>query len=124
LLSTSLALSGGRGPCVLGYAPRKSNMDAGDCIFLAQTIIVFLTGVIVLYYARETHKLRKSSERQIRIAAKTGLLAAYMQNLTLIEARNIAWASQGKVTREDTTEVAQQINTLEAEINQLISESD
>jgi hypothetical protein len=47
-----------------------------------------------------------------------------MQNLTLIEARNIAWASQGKVTREDTTEVAQQINTLEAEINQLISESD
>jgi len=98
-------------------------MDVGDWIFLGQTIIVFLTGGIVFYYAKETHRLRKTSERHMQIAAKTALLAAYMQNFTIIESRNIAWQNQGKVTREDTSDVAEQINKLELEINRLISES-
>jgi len=99
-------------------------MDAGDWIFLSQTIIVFVTGGIVLCYAKETHRLRKTSERHMQVAAKTALLAAYMQNLSIIESRNIAWQNQRKVKREDTSDVADQINKLELEINRLISESE
>jgi len=99
-------------------------MDAGDWILFVQTAIVLATGFIVYYYASETHKLRKTSERHMQITAKIGLLAAYMQNLSVIEMRNASWAGQGKVTYQDTSEVTAQIDKLEAEINQLTAESD
>jgi hypothetical protein len=98
-------------------------MDAGDWIFLVQTVIVLLTGCIVYYYARETHKLRKTSERHMQIAAKTGLLAACMQNLTVIEMQNVAGANF-RVPRKDTSKVTAEIEKLEAEIKRLTVESD
>ena len=109
--------------CIANHIPDTSKMDSGDWIFLGQTIIVLLTGGIVFYYARETHRLPKTSERHIQIAAKTGLLAAYMQDPLIIESRNFAWESQGKMTRQDASGVTEQIQKLEAEINKLISES-
>jgi len=98
-------------------------MDVGDWIFLVQTGIVFLTGCIVYYYARETHKLRKTSERHIQITAKIGLLAAHMQNLTVTEMQNMSYASQNKMTRIVTSDIVAEINKLEAEIDRLTAES-
>lgn len=99
-------------------------MDVGDWIFIVQTGIVLATGVVVCYYAIETHKLRVTSERHMQITAKIGLLAAYMQNLTVIEMRNASWTSQGRTMYEDTSEVSDQIEKLQKEINQLSADSD
>jgi hypothetical protein len=99
-------------------------MDIGDYIFIAQTTIVLATGLVVVYYARETHKLRRTSERHMQLTAKIGLLAAYMQNLTVTQMRNTSRANQGRTMYEDTSELTAQINKLETEINQLTAESD
>jgi hypothetical protein len=106
-------------------------MDPGNWIFLAQTCIVFLTGLIVLWYTFETHKLRRATQQQLKsaqksqkIAATTALLAGYVQYLAILEQENNAWMMAGKTTRNDTSDLAQKIDSLEKELNLLMASSD
>ncbi len=113
-------------------------MKPGDWILLAQTIIVFLTGLLILWYTFETRTLRKTSqenaqalERQLRftqighkIAAKSALLASYTQYLAVVEDRNNIWMSKGQMTSQDTSDLHRQIDTLEAESNALLKDAE
>jgi hypothetical protein len=56
-------------------------MDAGDWIFLAQTIVVTLTGIVIFWYAWETQQLRKVTTRQAELVAEQ--LAMMRQSLQM-----------------------------------------
>ena len=48
---------------------------------LAQTIVLFLTGLVVIWYAWETHQLRKTSSRQAELMQQQ--LASMQESLRL-----------------------------------------
>jgi hypothetical protein len=94
-------------------------MDVGDYIFAVQTVVVLLTGVVVFWYARETHSLRNAAQRQLEISGKSAILAAKMQYLVAMEEKNNIWISMGKQTSVVTYDLEKRINALQAEIDQL-----
>jgi hypothetical protein len=92
-------------------------MDIGDYIFAIQTLLVAISGGIVCWYTFETHRLRKTAQRQIQISAKTAILAAKMQYLVAMEEKNNIFMSMGRHTAVDTHEIENRINALQAEID-------
>ncbi len=104
-------------------------MTTTEWLLMAQTAILFVTGLVVIWYTYETHQLRKGSQQQLdaiqrghRIAAKSALLASYNHYLSVVEDRNNLWASQGKQTWQETSDLRQQIDTLEKGIVKLLDD--
>jgi hypothetical protein len=109
-------------------------MTNSEWIALFQTAIVMLTGVVIVWYTFETHRLRKISQataasldKQLKatetghqIAAASALLASYNQYLAVMEDRNNICLSKGTMTSYDTSYLRIRIDALEEELKALL----